>query len=453
MNKNQIITLLVILVGLMAITLIVKDIRGKDVGGKVASAPSPSSPASMKTEEVSIVDGKTNSVEVTAPTMRSVERQRPLEPEATKRLHEGPVVISALFEASGKGEHAGYGNAVRGSYLYTTTVIAQSEVVKKEDDKATGEVRVVERRKFLQARDNIALSDVDVVLALDTLPVDQVKNWIDGSCAFVAGVCTMVSQAVPPSAPYLLPVAGGAVGTQASATAAFAFLHKIDGTSARGMLGAFGVEIPENLEAFANERVSRWVKGQMTDVHMALQSIEGKSFLITYMQDANGKPLKIDYANEDGKPITDAEWEILSSANAFLDSNVVPDKRCRVGDAWTVWADEMQELFGAAGNGWAEGKIRVERVADQPNGDWTLQIEPAEIQFRTSDGVAAGKMDIKEGNGLVDAENIAVKSLHATARGNLRSLNKKRHFMFFDLVKRIEGDSNLRFTLTVAPAK
>ena len=46
-----------------------------------------------------------------------------------------------------------------------------------------------------------------------------------------------------------------------------------------------------------------------------------------------------------------------------------------------------------------------------------------------------------------------MKSLHATARGNLRSLNKKRHFMFFDLVKRIEGDSNLRFTLTVAPAK
>lgn len=236
--------------------------------------------------------------------------------------------------------------------------------------------------------------------------------------------------------------------------AAFAALHKVDGTSARGLLGAFGVKIPPNLEAFANERITQWVEKYMLGgVHTALQSIEGKSFLITYTQDANGKPLNVDYTNEDGTPITDAEWEILRSANVFLDSNAVPDTRCRVGDSWTIWADEMQELFGAAGDGRAEGKVRVERVADQPDGNWALQMEPAEIQFRTCDGTAAGKMNIKDGNGLVDAKNASVKSLHATASGNLRSLNKKRHAMFFDFVKRIEGNSNLRFTLTAEPAK
>ena len=113
----------------------------------------------------------------------------------------------------------------------------------------------------------------------------------------------------------------------------------------------------------------------------------------------------------------------------------------------------MQELFGASGNGSAEGKIRVERVDDQKDGAWTLSVEPSTIEFRSDDGTVAGKMEVKEGNGLVDAENASVKSLHATARGNLRSLDKKRHFMFFDFVKRIDGNSNMRFTLTVEPAK
>ena len=45
------------------------------------SNPPSSQPA--KVEEITIIDGKTNVVEVTAPIVRSVER-RPLEPEATK---------------------------------------------------------------------------------------------------------------------------------------------------------------------------------------------------------------------------------------------------------------------------------------------------------------------------------------------------------------------------------
>lgn len=140
--------------------------------------PPPPPPTEKAAEEITIIDGKTNVVVVTAPTVRSVAR-RPLEPEATKRLHEGPVVISSLLEASGLAEHASYGKAIRGSYLYTTTVIAQSEVKEKSEDMATGKVRVVECRKFLQARDSIALSDVDVALALDTLPLDQAKVWVD----------------------------------------------------------------------------------------------------------------------------------------------------------------------------------------------------------------------------------------------------------------------------------
>ncbi len=456
MSKNTVITVIAILVGLLTMTLIVTDFRNggkyklteKDIGKTIVDG---NGVTNIVVTTATISDGKTNTVIEVAPVKRSVER-RPLEPEATKRLHDGPVVISSLFEASGKAEHASSGKAVRGSYLYTATVIAQSEVKEKKEDKETGKVRVVERRKFLQSRDSISLTDVDVAIALDTLPVDQVGTWVDNACNLVGGACAVISGVAPVTAPFMAIAGGVAAIAKATVTSAFAMLHKIDGVSARGMLGAFGVKIPENLDAFVNNWVSRQVMNQISDVHNAIQSIEGKTFLITYTQDVNGQPLNVDYTNEDGTPITDAEWEILRSANVFLDSNMVPDTRCRVGDAWMVWADEVQELFGAAGEGRAEGKIRVERVKDQPNGDWTLQIEPAEIQFRTSDGTAAGKMQVKDGNGLVDANNASVKSLQATATGNLRSLNKKRHFLFFDFVKRIDGDSNLRFTLTANPA-
>jgi hypothetical protein len=437
-------------------TLIVTDFRNgekyklteKDIGKTIVDG---NGVTNIVVTTATISDGKMNTVIGVAPVKRSVER-RHLEPEATKRLHDGPIVISSLFEASGKAEHKSYGKTVRGSYLYNTTVVAQSEVKEKEADEQTGTVRVVERRKFLQSRDSISLTDVDVAIALDTLPVDQVRVWVDNACNLVGGASAIISSVAPLTAPFMAIAGGSATTVKATVASAFATLYKIDGVSARTMLGAFGVEIPQNLEDFANKWVSQKVKDQLSSVHNAIQSIEGKAFLITYTQNEKGLPLKVDYANEDGTPITDAEWEILRAANVFLDSNVVPDTRCRVGDAWMVWADEVQELFGAAGEGRVEGKIRVERGKDQPNGDWSLQIEPAEIQFRTSDGTAAGKMQVKDGNGLVDAKNASVKSLQATATGNLRSLNKKRHFLFFDFVKRFEGNSNLRFTLTANPA-
>ena len=106
-----------------------------------------------------------------------------------------------------------------------------------------------------------------------------------------------------------------------------------------------------------------------------------------------------------------------------------------------------------AGNGSTDGKITVERITDQPDGTWTLKVMPTEVEYKSDSGESAGKMQVKDGNGLVDAKNVSVKSLHATAEGGLRHLNKKRHFLFFDFVKRVKGNSNLRFTLTVDPAK
>lgn len=391
-------------------------------------------------EVVRTVDGQTVKDLELAPKERSEER-RPLEPEATKRLHDGPVFVASLFEASGQAEHAQYGTRTSGAYYYMTTVRARSEVMEKREGK-DGSVRVVEKRKFLQARDHLALSELDVALDLSTLPVRETQRYVNAACLAVAGIANMI--------PGGQVVGGYAKVTQAAANAAFVALYSLDGKSVRGLLGDFGVEVPENVEIYFNNKVSEWANKKIAPVHSVLQSIEGKSYFITYTQDAEGKPLKVDFRHEGGEPITDAEWEILRSANAFLDANVVLDTRCAVGDRWTVWADEVQEAFGMAADGQAEGLLRVVRDDDQENGDWTLRIEPSEITYRATGG--HGKLEIHDGTGLVDAENASVKSLQSTAAGNLRMLNKKRHWMLFDFVKKTEGNSSMRFTLAVEPA-
>ena len=343
MNKNTLIAALgIAVVVLLVVSLWPKgpdkqpEYKLEDVGKEFVDENGVTN-VIVQTENTINGEAKDGGIEA-APLVRSVER-RPLEPEATKRLHDGPVVVSSLFEASGKAEHASYGKAIRGSYLYTTTVKARSEIVSKEENETSGSVRVVEKRTFLQSRDHLALSDLDVVVALDTLPVGQVKSFVDGIVTIVGGIATLVTKGV--AAPVVAKVK---VGIEA----AFRAIHTTDGQSARGMLGLFGVDIPENLEVFVNDRLSKYVGKQLNDVHVALQSIEGNSYLITYTQAANGMPLNVDFTREGGGPITEAEWEILRSANAFLDSNAVPDARCRVGDSWSIWADEVQARIPAS---------------------------------------------------------------------------------------------------------
>lgn len=393
-------------------------------------------------EVVRTVDGETVKELELVPKARAVDR-RPLEPEATKRLHDGPVTVSSLFEASGLAEHAQYGARTSGAYYYMTTVQAHSEVLEKPEGK-DGSIRVVEKRTFTQARDHLALSDLDVALDLSTLPVRETQRYVNGACLLVAGIAGLIPH------PIAQGVAKGALITQTRANAVFGTLYALDGKSVRGVLGDFGVEVPENVEEYFNKKCAEWAEKKIAPVHSALQSIEGKSYLITYRQDAAGKPLKVDFRHEAGEPISEAEWEILRSANAFLDANVVPNTQCEVGDRWTVWADDVQEVFGMAADGKADGKLRVVRDADQEDGDWTLRIEPSEITYRGTGG--HGKLEVEGGVGLVDAPKASVKSLQTTATGDLRMLNKKRHWMLFDFVKKTNGNASMRFTLAVEPA-
>ena len=439
--KNTLIAILAIAV---AALLAVHFWRQSDAGKKSSDGNGP---------EVVANDGSQNESEVQTDTQekKSSEKaegtrsatHRPLEPEATKRLHEGPVTVTSLFEASGKGEWADNGFSRRGRYHYTIAVKAKSEVLDKNEEAATGEIFVKERRTFMESRDNISLSEVDVALALDTLPVDQIHDWVMSAGGLVASIAAKLGQ---------LQVAAGAGVAVAAVEGWYRTAKAIDGTSIRDILGWFDVKVPPALDDWASQQLEKIVKDALekSKVRAVIQSIEGKSFLITYTQEASGKPVDIQYENEDGSPISDEEWEILRQANLFLDQDMVPDTRKEIGESWDVWADEIQSLFGLSSTGRAEGKIVVTRGPDK-DGDWTLELEGTEISFRGDDGSTSGRMTFKEGNGLVDGTDHYVKALHATATGSLASMNRKRHAMFFDFVKRLDGKANIRFSLVTEP--
>ena len=390
------------------------------------------------TEVVRDLDGvKTSTLEL-APKRRGKDED-PLAPDALERLRNGPVTVSSVLEASGEGEYANLGARWSGGYYYVTTVRARSEIVKREKGE-DGRILVEERREFKQARDHLSVSNVDVAVDLSTVPIRETQVLVNGLCSGVAWLGGVIPG-----------VAVGAKTVQAGANAAFLALHSVDGKSLRGLLGKVGVPIPQNVEDFVNETVEEWIEKHAAPVHSALQSIEGKAYIITYTQDADGKPLHVDFRHEGGEGISDAEWEILRSANAFLDQNVVPDTRCEVGDRWTVWADEMQEVFGLASDGKADGKIRVVRDDDQDDGDWTLKIEPSEIAYQGAGG--AGTLAVAGGHGLVEADTISVKSIQATAKGALDILDKTRHWMLFEFLKETYGDASMRFTFTAEPVQ
>lgn len=398
-------------------------LTGCDKKGEQADATYSSSTATVaqpkQADDVEVVV-KTNVVR------RSLTR-KPLESEATKRLADGPQIIDVVFEATGRGSWKKSGVAVSGRYCFTSVVKAQS-VIKSKEETARGNIEVTEERKFLQVQDHLSVDDTDVALAVqETLPLDTIADVIEG----IGGVVGLFN-----------PAAGGAIvaGTESSRDA----IKKVDGTSIRGLLGQFGVAIPENVEEYVNKFSTEFCDGKLENVRDIVHSIAGKSYKIVYIQNKEGAPLRVDFTNVDGSPIAEDEWEILKLANVFLDAQMIPDKRVQPGDHWDVDAEVVAGLADAVANGGTcEGKIMVERKDDMPNGDWELNFRPATIVTRADNGATAGVFKIAEGNAIGDAKNAYVKSMQMVGTGRLGKMKSKR-WTIFDIMEKIDGDCSYR---------
>ena len=370
---------------------------------------------------------------VTTNLVRRSLTRKPLEPEATKRLAEGPQTIELVFEGTGRGSWEKLGVDVSVRYCFTSIVKAISTIDAVKEETARGNFEVTEFRKFVQVQDQLTVDETDVALALEeTLPLDTVATVVKG----IGGIVSLFN-----------PV----VGTEmvAGTVAAREAVKKVDGTSIRGLIGQFGVDVPEDVEDYVKRFSTEFCNGKLENIHNKIHAIQGKTYKIVYLQNKDGAPLRVDFTNKDGSPIAEDEWDILKLANVFLDAQIIPDKRVQPGDVWNVDAEVLAGLVDSVANGGTcEGQITVERRDNLPNGDWELGFRPARILTRSEGGATTGEFTISSGNAIGDQENAYVKTLQMVGKGRLGKTKRERYALFFDFRVNTSGDCSYRAMMT-----
>ena len=158
MNKNSIIAILAVLVGLMVITLMVVSSRNGGNGG-AGRGPFPPPPQAK-------------------PLPASVERELPPVKEGdVERLprKDEPQGLTSIFEVTGKGTLAAAGGAGDVSFYYLMKTVATSKIEDKEEFNS-GKIKVTEIRAFSEATEVMKVSDVNLRVDLSTVPVDAIAN-------------------------------------------------------------------------------------------------------------------------------------------------------------------------------------------------------------------------------------------------------------------------------------
>lgn len=359
--------------------------------------------------------------------MRTVVRHR-LEPEATKRLIDTPQLIKSVLTISGRAENADWGLKGMTSFLLTYTVACKAEIIGREET-AAGDLKVVEKRTYTLARQDLQLSEVDVALALqETLPLKAISGLVNATSLILASC--------------------GAEASAGSLCVGGQILNKMvklyDGKSIRGVLGMVGVDLTPQAEAQINEFVKKYSK----DVFRQL-AIEGKSYLIVYRQEKiTGAPLGVEITYADGRPLeTEEEWLVLRRANAFIDSKVVPDKKCSPGDTWTIDTADFECLMDPFVAGSYRGEVKIVRLRDDDSGNWILSLKPAYVAVVSDQGRGSGELQLLSGQAEVDGRHAFIKTLSVMGKGSLKNLTS--HHLLFQ--SRLGGSCEFRGTLITEP--
>ena len=320
-------------------------------------------------------------------------------------------IMRGEFQLTGRGEDAKWGVTKTASFICTGIVIADSEIVSKEV-LPDGKIKITEIRTFRTVQDSIVVSDVDVKLALfDTLPLKSFSSLVDAAAIVWASMTgdAESSAAVLTGKNY--------VGKK---------LRDIDGTGIRSLLGATGLEAPGAVK----ETVDKFAEAALRKALGGIRPISGKSYRITYCQEASGQPLYVRITYSDGEEVTDEEEQlVLKRVNAFIDYDVVPDMDCEPGDIWTVETRNIQELFDPYAEGSYSGAIAVERKVNTPEGDWDLELKPSVINVINAANNTTGYYNLHRGYARVNPEQATVSELFGTGTARLQKLSK-HHWLF-----------------------
>lgn len=359
----------------------------------------------------------------------------PVTPEDVERLPDNTQHLKGLVEITGRAVHAEKGHEVSANFYYVTQIDYESLV----DSRAVtpgGEIKVVEKRRYTQCNDRITLSNYDMKLALDeTLPIDQVEPYVTAVATLGFGA------------------AGGAV-----VKTCVKVLHTIDGISFKDTMSAisgfFGRQAPSKTEDWVESLVKENVDCKYAEVKKAVQEVSGKTYVVTYYQDSQGKPMRVKFEREDKSPLTENECHILRKMNVFLSCNVIPSTDIKEGDSWRVNVGDLRGVVSTfSGGNNVKGELTAVRREDK-NGLWNIELQGGRVAVLNEDtGMEDGTFEINGGKALATPGNGNLRVFEMAGSGKLRVRKTKSLFSLFDFVKRTEGDCDVRMTLTSQDAR
>ena len=412
MSKNSIIVILGITVVLMALVIILKEIRddgptrgpkGPAEGPIVAETNNPPpGPISQPPEkQLPVV----------------VERELPAVKEGDfDRLprKDEPQGLTSIFEVTGKGTRAEVGGAGDVSFYYLMKTVATSKIEDKEEFES-GKIKVTEIRSFSEATEVIKVTNVNVRVDLSTVPVDAIANT-----GYLIG--SLVSLFNPE-------VGQDIAETVAAVRETVDSFDGADAKSAFELLKGFGIDV----KRVVTEPVEEYLKGLMNDVHRHVNAVQGKSYRFIYWTDKAGEPIRVRYENIDHSPISDEEQNVLNYVNLFIDCHVLPDKNCRPGASWTINPASIGNMFGAVADGACSGEVCVRRGNDLPDGNWSLSVDPATITFFSEDRRPVGNVKLCGGKGIGDGRRAILRELQIDGKGKFRKKESDTYLWFYEL--------------------
>lgn len=453
MNKNSIIAILGALVALLAITLIVQEIRtggdgpGTDEGPitSITNSPSESQPGvpdKPKKDRGNPHDtgsdgGNTGPLPPPPPPTPTnslpvkIERELPpVKPSDVARLPriDEPQEIATLLEVTGKGTLA-LGVAGDVSFYYLMKTVATSKIEKKEEFES-GKIKVTEIRSFSEATEAIKVSDVNLRVDLSTLPVEAIAN----TGYIIGGLVSLFA-----------PAEGAAIATTVADYRLT--VESLDGTDAKpvfDMCKKFGIDV----QRIISEPVEGYLKGLLDDVHHHVNAVTGKSYRFIYWTDKDGEPIRVRYENVDKSPITVEEQNVLNYVNLFIDCHILPDRNCRPGDTWPINPTSIGAMFGADAGDTCSGEITVRRGNDLSDGNWSLSVDPATITFYSKDHRPVGNVKLRGGKGIGDSRRAILRELQIDGTGKLRKKESDTYLWFYEFITKTEGDCQFRSTIS-----
>ncbi|MBQ2622572.1 MAG: hypothetical protein IJF84_14630 [Thermoguttaceae bacterium] len=321
--------------------------------------------------------------------------------------------FSGTFVTTGRGTDAKWGIGTTMNFQYSVNVKAESRILSREAQ-PSGYFKVEEIRRIENVSDNLNVSDLDLTVRLDTLPVKAVFTVAD--C--LTGLYVLTTGDIETG-----------VAIKQGEEYVKALLEKIDGTSLRDMIGSD--KIPAEMEDYVNKLAQSSVLKAMGGV----RDISGKSYKFTWLQKKSGEPCTFEYTYEDGSKVTNEnELIVLKRVNTFIDYYLAPDTTSKPGDEWSVSADTVQEAFDPYVDGTYVGTIDVKRQENEGE-DWKLEVLPSNIRVQ-SDKETTGELKIEKGYAKLEPKSVTLKDLFAEGTASLKKVSK--HHLLFTAT--IEGD-------------